>query len=70
MSEHEQRADRLEGEADNLQERSERLEEDISATREDWERKKGDPNVPGAAGDPEHAEGDLPPERNVTQQGD
>ena len=39
-----------------MEERSERLEEEIEDTREDWERKKRDSSVPGAAGDPERAE--------------
>jgi hypothetical protein len=39
-----------------MEERSERLEEDIDDAREDWERKKADSSVPGAAGDPERAE--------------
>jgi hypothetical protein len=51
MSEHEKRADELEREADDMQERVERLEEETDAAGEDWERKKGDPGVPGAVGD-------------------
>jgi hypothetical protein len=39
-----------------MQERSDRLEEQIDDTREDWERKKSDSGVPGAAGDPDRAE--------------
>ena len=34
------------------------------AARDDWERKKGDPSVPGAAGDPEAAEGGTEPGTN------
>jgi hypothetical protein len=41
---------------DEMQERSDSLEEQIEDTREDWERKKRDSRVPGAAGDPEKAE--------------
>ena len=70
MSEHEDLIARGEQQADSLEERTDALGEQIDDTREDWERKKADPNVPGAAGNPEAAEGDLPPERNVTQQGD
>ena len=69
MSEHEDLIARGEQQADRLEERTDALGEQIEDTREDWEAKKGDPNVPGAAGAPEQAEGDLPPERNVTQQG-
>jgi hypothetical protein len=36
---------------EELEERSERLEDDIDEAREDWERKKGDPSVPGAQPD-------------------
>ena len=55
MSEHEERADELEQEADDMEERAERLEDATGSAREDWERKKADPSVPGAAGDPESA---------------
>ena len=51
MSEHEEHADRLERELEEMQEQSDRLEGDIDETRSDWERKKNDPNVPGAAVD-------------------
>jgi hypothetical protein len=53
MTEHDERAQDLEREADDLEERSERLEGEIDDAREDWERKKGDSSVPGAVGDPE-----------------
>ena len=70
MSEHDREADRLEHEIDEMQERSDRLEGEIEHTRADWERKKRDPDVPGAAGDPEHAEQELPPEADYTTRGD
>ena len=70
MSQHEDVAARAEQEADRLEERTDALGEQIDQTREDWERKKADSRVPGAAGDPEAAEGDLPPEGNYTQRGD
>jgi hypothetical protein len=70
MSEHEDLTARAEQQADDLEERTDALGEQIDETRDDWEKKKTDPKVPGAAGDPERAEGDLPPEQNVTQQGD
>jgi hypothetical protein len=68
--EHERQADEVERELDSLQHDSERLEGEISETREDWERKKHDPAVPGAGGDPDRAEGDLPPEADYTSSGD
>ena len=63
MSEHDDRqdhdakADELERELDGMQQQSERLESEIEDAGEDWERKKRDSSVPGAAGDPERAEG-------------
>ena len=53
MSEHEERADELEREADEMQERVERLEDETGDVREDWERKQKDSSVPGAVGDPD-----------------
>jgi predicted nucleic acid-binding Zn-ribbon protein len=49
--EHEERADRLEQELDDLEERSERVEEHIEETREDWESKEEDSSIPGARPD-------------------
>jgi len=66
MSEHEQHADRLEGEADTMEERSERLGEDISDVRENWEQMRHDESVPGAP----PPESGLPPEANYTTSGD
>jgi hypothetical protein len=45
---HESLADQLENEAAELQEQSEKLHGDLAETRQDWERKRNDPNVPGA----------------------
>jgi hypothetical protein len=59
-----------ERELEEMQERSDRLEEDIEGVREDWERKKGDSSVPGAAGDPEKAEQGPEPETNYPSKGD
>ena len=70
MNEHEDLAARADQQADRLEERTDALGEQIEDTREDWERKKADPKVPGAAGDPQRAEGDLPPEQNVITTGD
>ena len=53
MSEHEERADELEREAEDMKERVERLEDETDEAREDWERKQKDPGVPGAVGDPD-----------------
>jgi chromosome segregation ATPase len=47
MSEHQERAERLEREAEDMEKRSKRLGEDISDAREDWERKRDDESVPG-----------------------
>ena len=60
MSEHDRQADRLERELDDMQERSERLQDEIDSTGGDWESKKRDDRVPGAAGQPEEAEGTGP----------
>ena len=51
MSEHAE----PERDVEEMQERSDRLEERIENTREDWEQKKRDSSVPGAAGDPDRA---------------
>ena len=48
MTEHEDRARDLESELDEMEERSSKLEQEIEDARDDWERKKGDPSVPGA----------------------
>ena len=59
-----------ERDVEEMQERSDRLEEDIKDVREDWERKKQDSSVPGAAGDPERAEQGPQPETNYPSKGD
>jgi hypothetical protein len=59
-----------ERELDEMQERSDRLEDEIGAVREDWERKKADSSIPGAAGDPERAEEGPQPETNYPSKGD
>jgi phage shock protein A len=53
---HEQQADAAERELADMEERSERVEEHIEQARKDWEAKKADSSVPGAAGDPDRAE--------------
>lgn len=70
MSEHEDRADAMERDLHDMEARSERLEHEIEDTREDWERKKADPGVPGAAGDPEAAESGPRPETTYPSKGD
>jgi hypothetical protein len=71
MSEgHEEQADRLEHELEDMQERHDRVEGDIEDARKDWEAKKADPGVPGAAGNPKRAEGDPPPEQQYPAKGD
>jgi hypothetical protein len=66
MTEHQQRAGRLEGEADEMEQRSERLGEEISDVRENWEQMRRDESVPGAPA----PESGLPPEANYTTSGD
>jgi hypothetical protein len=59
-----------EREVEDMQRHSEQLGDDIAEAREDWQRKKADDHVPGAGGQPEQAEGGLPPEANYTTSGD
>ena len=59
-----------EREVEEMQERSDRLEQEIHDTREDWERKQRDSNVPGAAGDPDSAGSGPQPETNYPSKGD
>jgi predicted nucleic acid-binding Zn-ribbon protein len=70
MSEHDERAEEVEQELDDMEQRADRLEEEIGDVREDWERKKRDPSVPGAAGDPESAEEGPQPETSYPSKGD
>ena len=66
MSEHQERADDLEAEADQLEKRNEHLGEEISDLKENWEAMRRDESVPGAPA----PESGLPPEANVTTSGD
>jgi hypothetical protein len=43
-----QQADAMEQTADEMEQRSSDLGDDVSDARGDWERKRRDPNVPGA----------------------
>jgi predicted nucleic acid-binding Zn-ribbon protein len=70
MAEHDRQADRIEHELDDMQDRSERLEDEIDDARADWERKKRDADVPGAAGDPDRAEQGPQPETDYPSKGD
>jgi len=45
--------DDLDREVADLEHSAEKVQDDIDATRSDWESKKDDPSVPGAAPDPE-----------------
>ena len=54
--EYEQQADAAERELHDMEQRSDRLGDEIDDARQDWEAKKEDPAVPGAAGDPDRAE--------------
>ncbi len=44
----EKAAERFEREADDLERRGEQVSEHIETTRQEWQRKRGDPSVPGA----------------------
>jgi alkanesulfonate monooxygenase SsuD/methylene tetrahydromethanopterin reductase-like flavin-dependent oxidoreductase (luciferase family) len=58
---YEQQADAAERELADMEERSERVEEHIEEARKDWEAKVADDSVPGATGDPEEPDDELPP---------
>jgi hypothetical protein len=66
MSEHDDRqahdakAEELEYELAEMQERTDSLEKDIEDAGDEWERRKADDKVPGAAGEPEQADGPEP----------
>jgi hypothetical protein len=59
-----------ESQVDDMQKRVDRLEDEIDDVREDWERKKRDSRIPGAAGDPERADEGPRPETNYPSKGD
>ena len=56
--EHEEQTDRMEEDADKLEQHSEQLGERIDDVQDDWRRKEQDVSVPGAQpdpdGDPDH----------------
>lgn len=57
---HDAKAEELEYELAEMQERTDALEKDIEGAGEEWERRKADDKVPGAAGEPEQADGPEP----------
>jgi hypothetical protein len=63
-------AARAEEQVDRLEERSDALGEQIDDVKRDWEAKKHDPDVPGAAGNPDRAEGGLSPNLDKITPGD
>jgi hypothetical protein len=65
MSEHQEQADRLEADADQLEKRNEALGEDIKDVKDHWEQMRQDESVPGAPA----PESGLPPEANFTTRG-
>jgi hypothetical protein len=58
--EHEEQADRLEDDAEKMEQHSEQLGERIDDIEGDWERKEQDPSVPGAQPDPGEEEEPVP----------
>ena len=62
-------ADHLEEEADDLKQRSEKLKEQTKDVAQEWERKRSDPNVPGAQPRAED-EQDAPPTGAPSGKGD
>jgi hypothetical protein len=60
MTEHDEKAQQLEREAEDLEEQSDRVGEHIDETRRDWESKEQDPSVPGAQPDPDDEEESVP----------
>ena len=68
--EHDRIADDLDREAEDMEERAEQLEDEIDEARGDWERKKRDSGVPGAAGAPERADEGTEPETSYPAKGD
>jgi hypothetical protein len=54
--EHDEQAEELEREAEDMEQRSERMGDEIDETRRDWEAKEQDPGVPGAQPDEDEDE--------------
>jgi hypothetical protein len=55
---HEQAAERMEREVEDMERRSQQVGEDIAGARKEWEAKQRDDHVPGAGGEPREP---LPP---------
>lgn len=51
MNEHERDPEDLDAEVADLERSAEKVQDDIDETKSDWESKKGDDSVPGAASD-------------------
>jgi hypothetical protein len=66
MTEHEEQADRLEAEADKLEQQSKAVGDDIEDAKDVREQARHDETVPGMPA----GEGGLPPEANPTTSGD
>ena len=60
MTEHDERARRLERDADGLEHDSDAVGEHIEEARRDWEAKERDPSVPGAQPDRAEQEEAVP----------
>jgi hypothetical protein len=58
--EHDEQADRLEDDADTLEQHSDQLGDRIDDIKDDWERKEQDISVPGARPDPGEEEESMP----------
>ena len=54
--EHDEQAERLEREAQDMEQRSEKVGDRIEETKRDWGAKEDDPSVPGARPDPDAAD--------------
>ena len=67
---HEARADELERELDDMQEQADKLGGEIDDAGKEWERRKADERVPGAAGAPEEADGPEPEAEYPNKRGD
>ena len=57
--EHDEQADRMEEDADRLEQHNEQLGERIDEVKDDWDRKEQDVSVPGAQPDADEDEESL-----------
>jgi hypothetical protein len=58
--EHEEQAERMAHDADQMEEHSDKVGERIEEIRDDWERKEQDAAVPGARPDPDAEQDEEP----------